>query len=308
VLRKKGKGVATDSTVTDAQGDADKRKSSTRSQLSTSTLADLAARIRAEHDLTLSGFKQGMMHALRVGELLIEAKRQLNKHGQWLPWLAENCPNIEKRTAQVYMRLVKHRAEIEAKTQNAAHLGIGGALQLLASHTDAKPSTSPADHHAETKPAPEAEIIPPVPEPKPPTKAELKAAIKAERQAFAERMERNWHLEKVERYMRGNVSPEERRDERGKIITEGHHARAKEAHPEMGGSHEEMVRVNKTRGDPETRKQIINTGEWWKQESRDIAAQMAKHFTIKEISKLCGMAIDLRKATQAQAAEARASS
>jgi len=94
----------------------------------------LAAHIREEHDLTISGVKQGMVHALRVGELLIEAKNLL-EHGQWLPWLQKNCPNIEVRVAQLYMRVVKHRAEIEAalNAKDASHLTITSALRLLVS-------------------------------------------------------------------------------------------------------------------------------------------------------------------------------
>jgi hypothetical protein len=41
---------------------------------------------------------------------------------------------------------------------------------------------------------------------------------------------------------------------------------------------------------------------WWEQEPCDIAAQMAAHFTIEQIGKLCSTAIDLCKAKQAKAA------
>src|SRR5262249_25952616 len=114
--------------------------------------------------------------------------------------------------------------------------------------------------------------------------------ISPERQALADQMHQHFQLAKVEDYVRGNVSAEEKRDERSKIITAGHHARAKAVHPDAGGSHERMVVVNQAREDLEKRNKIINVGEWWKQEFNDIAAQMAKHFTIKKISELCAMA------------------
>jgi hypothetical protein len=45
-----------------------------------------------------------------------------------------------------------------------------------------------------------------------------------------------------------------------------------------------------------------NTPKWWTQQLKVIAAQMAKNMTIKTIGELCALAIDLRKAAQAQKA------
>jgi hypothetical protein len=57
----------------------------------------LAGRIKAEHDAVeaatstaTAAARKGIEHALTAGELLLEAK-PLVPHGQWLPWLAENC-------------------------------------------------------------------------------------------------------------------------------------------------------------------------------------------------------------------------
>ena len=47
--------------------------------------ADLAARIRAEHEAVIIFMKKGLERAIRAGELLLEAKAQIGKHGQWLP-------------------------------------------------------------------------------------------------------------------------------------------------------------------------------------------------------------------------------
>jgi N6-adenosine-specific RNA methylase IME4 len=95
------------------------------------SLADLAARIRAEH----VAMQRGVEHAMRAGDLLLEAKAQL-RHGQWLPWLTENC-SMSERTAQLYMRVAERRSELEAKAQGLADLTLEGAARLLA-----KPSES----------------------------------------------------------------------------------------------------------------------------------------------------------------------
>jgi hypothetical protein len=67
-------------------------------------------------------------HAIAAGELLLEAKRQV-KHGEWLPWLAENC-DIAERTAQAYMRLARTPLE---KRNAVADLPLRDALASLAS-------------------------------------------------------------------------------------------------------------------------------------------------------------------------------
>jgi N6-adenosine-specific RNA methylase IME4 len=99
------------------------------------SLADLAARIRAEHEATTIAMQRGLEHAIRAGDLLLEAKAQL-KHGQWLPWLTEHC-SMSERTAQLYMRVAERRSELEAKAQGLADLTLEGAARLLA-----KPSES----------------------------------------------------------------------------------------------------------------------------------------------------------------------
>jgi len=100
------------------------------------SLRDLAAKIRAEHEATSAALKSSVQHAIAAGALLIEAKA-LVKHGQWLPWLAENCA-ISERTAQLYMRCAKSRAEIEANTQCVADLTLNEAAALLMLSSDVK--------------------------------------------------------------------------------------------------------------------------------------------------------------------------
>jgi Protein of unknown function (DUF3102) len=102
------------------------------------SLADLAARIRTEHRAAAASLSDAMRHAMTAGELLIEAKT-LVKHGQWLPWLSDHV-SISERTAQLYMRVARNRAEIEAaKSATAiADLTLNEAAALLMLSSDVR--------------------------------------------------------------------------------------------------------------------------------------------------------------------------
>jgi len=90
----------------------------------------LAADIRREHEAVAAALKDSLAHAIAAGELLLEAKTQL-AHGQWLPWLRDHC-TISERTAQLYMRVAKNRAEIESQIRNdVADLSLSEATALL---------------------------------------------------------------------------------------------------------------------------------------------------------------------------------
>jgi hypothetical protein len=97
----------------------------------TTPLLELAERIKLEHAEVGTAVKRGVKHAMAAGDLLIEAKTLL-EHGQWLPWLAEHCA-ISERTAQAYMRLARHRPQIEANTQRVADFNMRDAIASLAS-------------------------------------------------------------------------------------------------------------------------------------------------------------------------------
>jgi hypothetical protein len=93
------------------------------------SLADLAARINAEHAEADEAVSRSLAHAMAAGDMLNEAKA-LVAHGQWLPWLKDQC-RIPQRTAQHYMRLAKHRAEIEMKSATVANLTVRAAARLV---------------------------------------------------------------------------------------------------------------------------------------------------------------------------------
>jgi hypothetical protein len=94
-----------------------------------SRLADLAKRIRVEHEAYVAAVKQSLSRAMAAGEMLIEAKAQL-KHGEWRPWLAERC-GIPERTASRYMKLARNRTTIEAEIGHVADLTVRAAVALL---------------------------------------------------------------------------------------------------------------------------------------------------------------------------------
>lgn len=94
------------------------------------SLADLAARIRAEHEAASADFNSGLRHAMTAGSLLIEAKAQI-PHGEWLPWLKDRC-TISERTAQAYMRVSRSFNNLDdTKAQRVADLSFRDALRSL---------------------------------------------------------------------------------------------------------------------------------------------------------------------------------
>ena len=91
----------------------------------------LAKEINEEHRRCEESFKAGLSHALRAGELLSEAKSQV-QHGQWGEWLKKNFEGSE-RTAQAYMKVFRERRRLEeANPQRVADLSYRDALKELA--------------------------------------------------------------------------------------------------------------------------------------------------------------------------------
>jgi hypothetical protein len=73
-------------------------------------LPGLAAAIRVEHEQVERHARSAVEHAVRCGELLLEAKTQCC-HGHWLPWLEANFPDSEW-TARNWMRLARNRERV----------------------------------------------------------------------------------------------------------------------------------------------------------------------------------------------------
>jgi Protein of unknown function (DUF3102) len=108
-------------------------------------LPDLAAEITREHELCEGSYRTALAHALKIGELLIDAKAQLS-HGEWLPWVGEHTP-LSARSAQAYMQLAA-----EPNAQATAHLTIEAALHAIAqsagkpARTDLRTALGGVDH------------------------------------------------------------------------------------------------------------------------------------------------------------------
>ena len=94
-------------------------------------LAELAERINEAHVEVERCVKTGLQHALKAGQLLLEAKG-LCKHGEWGPWVERHCA-FPKRSAQGYMRLARELPKLERrKAQRVADLPFRKAVKLLA--------------------------------------------------------------------------------------------------------------------------------------------------------------------------------
>lgn len=88
----------------------------------------------------LEAQRKGGEAVLTIGRCLIEAKDML-RHGEWLPWLAEKVGYSEK-TAQNFMRLAREFSNPQA----IADLGATKALKLLALPVDEREQFV-ADHN-----------------------------------------------------------------------------------------------------------------------------------------------------------------
>ncbi len=97
----------------------------------TPALADLASQINAEHKACHFAMRESIKHAVRAGELLIEAKVGL-PHGEWAGWIDAHC-EFSDRTARAYMRIAKELPKLdEEKRQRVADLPLREALVSIA--------------------------------------------------------------------------------------------------------------------------------------------------------------------------------
>lgn len=114
--------------------------------------ASVSAEIRIEHEAACRAMRSGLEHARRAGALLNQAKAAV-PHGQWLPWLAANCPDISLRVAQMYMRVAARWPELEARanTKRVSHLSIRDAVALLAEPSGAAPVAAVSDLECEAQ-------------------------------------------------------------------------------------------------------------------------------------------------------------
>jgi hypothetical protein len=96
-------------------------------------LTDLAAQIKVEHTEHVRKSREGSAHAIRAGELLLEAKDAV-PYREWEDRLQQLCRDagISVRTARVYMQLAKRVACMSpAKRQRAADLSQRRVLEQI---------------------------------------------------------------------------------------------------------------------------------------------------------------------------------
>ena len=93
--------------------------------MSSNRLPILIGEIEHEHQAAIGSARSAIEHAVRCGQLLIEAKASIG-HGGWLPWVKANL-TFGDRQAQKYMRLADHSDQIRTES---SHLSINEALEL----------------------------------------------------------------------------------------------------------------------------------------------------------------------------------
>jgi hypothetical protein len=94
-------------------------------------LEALAAKIAEEHARAQAAMRTSVEHALRTGEMLIEAKRRVG-HGGFDIFIKTYC-KLAPRTAQAYMRLARELPKLPtAKAQRVADLSLRDAISAVA--------------------------------------------------------------------------------------------------------------------------------------------------------------------------------
>jgi hypothetical protein len=97
-------------------------------------LEALARQIADEHAQAQAAMRTSVEHAVRTGELLIEAKRRVG-HGGFQTLIQRYC-EIAPRTAQAYMRLARELPKLTAaKAQRVTDLSLRDALTAVAADT-----------------------------------------------------------------------------------------------------------------------------------------------------------------------------
>ena len=94
----------------------------------TKAAAELAAEINNAHLQAEGTLRAAVEHAIRAGDLLLQAKRAL-RHGNWTAWCADNI-KFSERLAQAYMRLARLPVE---KRNAVADLPLREALSAIRS-------------------------------------------------------------------------------------------------------------------------------------------------------------------------------
>ena len=117
-------------------------------------LPELASKIKEYHRMIEDAGRNVLLNAFMAERALLDAKRH-TPHGQWLPWLKQNC-GLPERTANRYMKLANARPKIEeklkAKSATMADLTLTQA-ERLADDDDDKEQPGPLGKYEKAKAA-----------------------------------------------------------------------------------------------------------------------------------------------------------
>jgi hypothetical protein len=122
-------------------------------------VSELVALIKTEYAAITEADRSNLQRALKVGEMLVDLKPRVAKHGEWQLWLRNHCPKISIETANLYMRFANNLEKLEqaaaAKSVTLTDLTITQARELLA-----KPKPATDDKAKAAKAAVEPAIDP----------------------------------------------------------------------------------------------------------------------------------------------------
>jgi hypothetical protein len=102
---------------------------------SAAVLVGLAAEINAHADAQRACEIKGVMHALRIGQLLQEAKK-ITPHGRFMAWVKKNT-SVSQRMAQHYLSIAGDERiveMIEHEYETVSHLTVRKAVELAGKH------------------------------------------------------------------------------------------------------------------------------------------------------------------------------
>jgi hypothetical protein len=74
------------------------------------------AEIKRKHESIFNATRTVLTTAIEVGEWFI-VQREKIEHGEWIPWLLKNFPEINARTIQRYILRAENKGLLETKFQ-----------------------------------------------------------------------------------------------------------------------------------------------------------------------------------------------
>lgn len=118
-------------------------------------LAELAERIRAEHDAVVQAANDVLSHILAAGRALIIAQKSVPK-GQWADWVKRFC-EFSDRTARRYVQLTRaYEASGHGVANDLAGLSVRGLMRALTPSKDLNTSYE----RRRSSPAPQDKLNP----------------------------------------------------------------------------------------------------------------------------------------------------